>query len=238
VRRFIFFAFLSLILAGCAYKPPFTIDYDKLPPDIRAYWPVEKALSARLWALSKHGLPILAGDAHSSRTVFEVEDLFIPSYPPDEETWKYLYFQYTFYSLAKLDDFSYTAPQYPPGALNVSIQDTCTKLNDSTNKEEFIIEFFIDGLKEEGRTTLYKIQILIKGKEKWEYLYDTSPILGQTGLRAVKLTAFVEREILEDIAWKDVHSKKRTKKSPVLIIVWDFRSREKREAVFELTLSR
>jgi hypothetical protein len=231
VRRLIFFAFLSLILAGCAYKPPYTIDYDKLPPDIRAYWPVEKALSARLWALSKYGLPILAGDGRFSRTIFEVKDLFIRSYPPDEETWKYFYFQCTFYSLADLI-LSYTAPDYPPGELNVSIQDTCT------SREYFCLEFKVDGLKEEGRTTLYKVQVLMKGKKKWEYLYDTSPILGQTGLRAVKLTAFVDRKILSDIAWKDDHSKIRTKKFPVLIIVWDFRSKEKREAIFELTLSR
>jgi hypothetical protein len=238
VPRFIFFVVLSLTVVGCAYKPPYTIDYDRLPPDVRAYWPIEKALSARLWALDKFGMPMFAGDKRFSHTIFEVEDLFIPSYPPDEEVWRYPNFQCSFYSLAKLDDFSYTAPEHPPGELNVSIQDTCTLLDDSTKHEEFVIEFFVDGLKEEGRTTLYKVQILMKNKKKWEYLYDTSPILGRTGLRAVKLAAFVDRKILSDIAWSDDYSKKKTKKFPVLIIAWDFRSKEKREAVFELALSR
>jgi hypothetical protein len=231
LRILLFVVVLALTVAECAYKPPYTIDYDRLPPEVRAFWPVEKALSARLWALDKYGMPMFAGDARFSRTIFEVEDLFIRSYPPDEEVWRYPAFQCTFYSLADLD-LSYIPPDYPPGELDVSIQDTCT------NPGYFCIEFKVDGLKEEGRTTLYKVQILMKNKKKWEYLYDTSPILGQTGLRAVYLTAYIDRKILSDIAWEDDYSKKKTKKVPILIKAWDFRSKEKREAVFELTLSR
>jgi hypothetical protein len=238
VRRFILFVVFSFTVAGCAYKPPYTVDYDKLPPDVRAFWPIEKALSARLWALDKFGMPMFAGDKRFSHTIFEVEDLFIPSYPPDEEVWRYPDFKCSFYSLAKLEDLSYTAPEHPPGELNVSIQDTCTKFYEDTNEEEFIIEFFVDGLEEESRTTLYKMQILMKNKTKWEYLYDTSPILGKTGLRSTFVMASVTRDVLSEIMWEHDYSRKKSKKTPILIIAWDFRSKEKREAVFELALSR
>jgi len=177
--------FCLLLIAGCAYKPPFEVDYDKLPPEIKVYYPIEKALSARLWALSRFGMPMFAGDNIRRQTVFAPEDLFIHSYPPHEEIWWWPTFRCSFYSLGGLA-LSYSASGSK--SLGVSIQDTCSK------SDYFCIEFRIEGLKRVKRMTLYKFQIVFRKPKtnKWTYLYDTSPIVGETGLNGVDVSLFAK----------------------------------------------
>lgn len=234
----IYIAICLLLILGCAYKPPFEIDYSKLPPDIRAYYPVEKALSARLWALCKFGMPIFVGDLNKSRTVFSTEDLFVNSYPTQEEVWSWIdktsrsTFSCSFYSLGTLG-LSYSASSGKE--LQVSIQDTCSKT------DYFCLEFNIQGLKRENRTTLYKFQVLFrKPKTKqWVYLYDTSPIVGGTGLNAVDVSFFMDVAAVRRRIFSEYkHEYLEAVKIPVIIIVWDFRAKEKREAVFEMEMQR
>jgi hypothetical protein len=231
MTRGITYIMLSLLLLShCAYKPPFEVDYSKLPPQVKAFYPVEKALSARLWALSKFGMPMFAGDLNRSSTVFEVEDLFIPSYPPQEELWWWSAFQCSFYFLGSIN-LSYSSSVSEK--LQVSIQDTCSKHG------YFCLEFRIDGLKREDKTTLYKFQIVFKKPKtkKWVYLYDTSPIVGETGLSGVDVSFFMDVEAVKHRIFSEYkHRIPNAVKIPLLITVWDFRAKEKREAVFELEM--
>ena len=228
---------LILILC-CAYKPHFEIDCSKLPPDIKAYYPVEKALSARLWALYKYGMPLFAGDTNNSHAVCSTEDLFIHSYPAQEEIWSWIdstswtTFSCSFYSLGTFG-LSYGASAGKE--LQVSIRDTCSK------SDYFCLEFNIQGLKRANRTTLYKFQILFRNPKtkKWVYLHDTSPILGRTGLNAVDVCFFMDIEAIKKRIFSEYkHEYLEAAKIPVVIIVWDFRAQEKREAVFEMGIQR
>lgn len=231
-RVIIYIALLCLSLTHCAYKPPFKIDYSKLPPDIKVYYPVEKALSARLWALDKYGMPMFAGDINRSSTVFEVQDLFVRSYPRQEEIWWWSTFQCSFYHLGSIG-LSYTASH--DKELQVSIRDTCSK------HDYFCLEFRIDGLKKEHNTTLYKFQIVFQNPKtkKWVYLYDTSPIVGETGLNGVDVSFFMDVEAVKRRIFSEYKYRiPKAVKIPVLIIAWDFRAKEKREAVFELEIER
>lgn len=229
-KKIVYITTCLLLLLSCAYKPPFKVDYSKLPPDIKVYYPVEKALSARLWVLSQYGMPMFAGDTTGSQSVFSVEDLFVRSYPAHEEMWWWATFRCTFYSLGNLS-LSYSASSSKE--LQVSIQDTCSK------SDYFCLEFNIDGLKEENRTILYKFQIVFRKPKtkKWLYLYDTSPIVGETGLNGVDAVFFMDVEAVKRRVFSEYkHSRPKSAKIPVLIVVWDFRAKEKREAVFELTI--
>ncbi len=231
-RKITYIAFCFLLVLSCAYKPPYKVDYDKLPPEIKVYYPIEKALSARLWALSTYGMPMFAGDINRSSTVFDVQDLFVRSYPRQEEIWWWSTFKCSFYHLGSVG-LSYTTSH--TAELQLSIQDTCSK------SDYFCIEFRIDGLKREHNTTLYKFQIVFQNPKtkKWVYLYDTSPIVGETGLTGVDVSFFMDIEAVQQRIFSDYkHSVPKAVKIPVLIIVWDFRAKEKREAVFELGMER
>ncbi len=230
--RFPYIVFCLLLVMSCAHKPPYKVDYGKLPPQVKAYYPVEHALSARLWALATYGMPLLAGDVNRSSTVFEVQDLFIPSYPQQEEIWWWPDFQCSFYHLGSIS-LSYVASHR--GELQLSIQDTCSK------SDYFCLEFRIDGLTRENRTTLYKFQILFRRPKtkKWVYIYDTSPIVGGTGLTGVDISFFMDIDAVKQRAFSEYkHRLPEVVKIPVLIMAWDFRTREKREAVFELEIER
>ena len=225
---------IILVFFSCAASTSqFTVDYDKLPPKAKAYFGSKDNLSSRLFILSHYGLPFLAGDLNHSRSVFDVEDLFIrDKHPPYEEVWTWEDCRVTFYSLADLA-YEYVPPEYPPGEVQLKLTDTCT-----TEDGQFCIEFRIDGLKEDHHATLYKVQILARAKDRkkgWLYLYDTSPIVGRTGLRSVQLTAFADSQLLSYLFLE----KPKRKKAEVmfLIVIWDFLSSEKREAVFELSLT-
>jgi hypothetical protein len=231
-KKIVYVTTYLLLIFGCAYKPPFKVDYSKLPPEIKVYYPVEKALSARLWALSQYGMPTFAGDPTRTQTVFSTEDPFVRSYPAQEEIWWWSAFRCSFYSLGTLS-LSYSASVCEE--LQVSIQDTCSK------RDYFCLEFRIDGLKREDRTILYKFQIVFKKPKtkKWLYLYDTSPIVGETGLNGVDVSFFMDIEAVKHRIFSEYkHRLPKTVKIPVLIIVWDFRAKEKREAVFEIEIQR
>lgn len=221
-----------LLILSCAYKPPFKVDYSKLPPEIKVYYPIEKALSARLWALDRFGMPMFAGDINRSSTVFDVEDLFVRSYPQQEEIWWWSTFKCSFYHLGSTS-LSYIASHR--GELQLSIQDTCSK------RDYFCLEFRIDGLKRVERTVLYKFQIVFRKPKtkKWVYLYDTSPIVGETGLTGVDISFFMDIEAVKRRIFSEYkHRIPKVVKIPVLIIAWDFRAKEKREAVFGLKIER
>jgi hypothetical protein len=225
-------ALLCFLLIHCAHKPSFKVDYSRLPAQVKVYYPVEKALSARLWALSKYGMPMFAGDLNRTQTVFGTEDLFVRSYPAQEEIWWWSSFRCSFYCLGTLS-LSYSASVSKE--LQVAIQDTCSK------RDYFCLEFRIDGLKKEERTILYKFQIIFRKPKtkKWLYLYDTSPIVGETGLSGVDVSFFMDIEAVKRRIFSEYkHKLPKAVKIPVLIIVWDFRAKEKKEAVFELEIER
>lgn len=226
---------LALLLVLFACTSPgrqFTVDYNKLSPKAKAYFGSKDNLSSRLFVLSHYGLPFMAGDRRHSYGVFDIEDLFVKdSYPPEEEVWTWKDCSVTFYSLADLA-YDYVPPQYSPGDVQLRLRDTCTQ-----EGGQFVIEFQIDGLKEEEHRTLYKVQILAKSNDKrsrWVYLYDTSPIVGRTGLRSVYLTAYVDYNVLPYLF---LHKGEEETEIMLLVVIWDFLSSEKREAVLALPVN-
>jgi hypothetical protein len=232
VGRICVSALVFVLLSCAASTKQYVVDYDKLSAEAKAYFGSTDNLSSRLFILSRYGLPFLTGDRYRSWAVFNVEDLFVRSgYPADEEIWTWEDCKVTFYSLATLD-YCYLPPLIPPGQTRLELTDTCTQDNG-----DFVVEFEIDGLREEDHRTLYKIQMLARsdhGKKDWTYLYDTSPIVGRNGLRSVHFTARLNRALLHQLF--PVKNKKE-KRLVFLIVMWDFLSSEKREAVFGLSLN-
>jgi hypothetical protein len=232
VARIRLLAFMLVFFACTSPGRQFTVDYDKLSPKAKAYFGSKDNLSSRLFVLSHYGLPIMAGDRTHSCGVFDVEDLFVKDgYPPTEEVWTWKDCSVTFYSLADLA-YDYVPPQCPPGDVQLRLRDTCTQ-----EEGRFVVEFQIDGLKEEQHRTLYKVQILAKGnheRSRWVYLYDTSPIVGRTGLRSVYLTAYVDHSVLPCLFLRKGEEETEIM---LLVVIWDFLSSEKREAVLALPVN-
>jgi len=206
---------ISLVILTCA--PAFKLDYDLLSPEVKTYFGSEEVISPYLWVLYKYGLP------NHAETV---QDLFVYDCPGHFPVWSYGIDTITFVFPAHFSCVS-IPPSSPPGDLRISRLDTCRKDGD------FCIEFLIDGLATFGRKTLYKTQILItrsevsvRGKRnRWMYLWDSPPIIGNSGLRAVKITTFIDEDAL---------TRKKNKPSLVLVVLTDFVSGQKREAVFKV----
>jgi hypothetical protein len=201
---------ILLILLACA--PGYKINYSLLSPEAKIYFGSDNAVSPYLYCIYKNGLP---------ENAKSIQDLFMDDYPRPSVVWHYSRGSAIFEFPADLC-LDYVPPCHKFGELQISDVNTCYVEGD------FCIEFLIDGLSLSNRNTLFKIEILVKRKS-WMYLWDSPPIVGRSGLRAVKATAFVDRDALED---------KRRESSLMLIVVKDFLTGEKREAVFKTSKER
>jgi len=208
--------FCSLLILACG--PKMRIDYREVRPEVKNYFGSERAISPYMWLLYKHGLPLQA----NGKNVYEIEDLFCNDYPRNFEIWEWKHNSAVFAS--PLDVIlSYVPPEAPPGQLRISEIDTCTK------GSSLCVEFTVDGLMMFARQVCYRFDVLAKNDKEEFYLFTSPPIVGGIGLRAAKITAFVDKGSLG-----------RKKRGYLLIIVEvrDFVSGEKREAVVELRSSK
>jgi len=178
-----------LLLLSCS-TPGIRFDPSRLSEAEKNYFGSSLTIGPRLLFLSELGAPLWSGE----KIVFEWEDLFSINYPPRQEVW--LWDSVTVYFQSPIEVWwDYRPPQIGNGDLRIQVLDTCW-----TN-DEFCIVFFVDGLEmaQQCQTlqTLWRGQLFIWSNNRWWYLYDMSPTVGNKGLRALEATVFISYETLE-----------------------------------------
>jgi len=211
---------ISLFFLSCSH-PGIRFDPSRLPEPAKRYYGSKHALSPRLWMIHQHGLPQQTG----CNIVSDWPDLFSQDYPPREEIWLWDSVAAYFESPVEVW-WHYLPPENGNGELKVRLLDTCWMQN------ELCMEFCIDGLQMSQCRTLWKVQLLIQSDDRWWYIYDMSPTVGNKGLRALEATVFVPYETLQKY-------KKRGSSTVLLLFVFrDFLSAIERVALTQTPLGK